>query len=167
MNRIVGAGVESLLNFAVLPFKAMQSSSYEVSYAPNYKGERGSEGVNDCSTVQVKADWPFYTSRVWLGDAGVEGAEPGHQFENFGDKWEFMQGGRRVSSVPPAGDSNMQVTLVKRLHFTPQQTTGTTYFLQPCPPVPGPGNTPSGVRQKTTPPCPLPEKWIRETAVGV
>lgn len=48
--------VESLLSFAVLPFKAMQSSSYEVSYVPNYEGERGSGGVNDGSTVQVKAD---------------------------------------------------------------------------------------------------------------
>lgn len=48
--------MESFLGFAVLPFKAMQSSSYEASYTPNYEGKRGSGGVNDCSAVQVKAD---------------------------------------------------------------------------------------------------------------
>lgn len=56
--------MESCLSFMVLPFKAMQSSSYKASYAPNYEGERGSGDVSDCSIVQVKADWPFYTGSV-------------------------------------------------------------------------------------------------------
>lgn len=34
---------------------------------------------NDCSTAQVKVDWPFYTSRTWLGDAGVAGTESEHK----------------------------------------------------------------------------------------
>lgn len=172
MNCIVGARVESCLSFMVLPFKAMQSSSYKASYAPNYEGDRGSGGGSDCSIVQVKADWPFYTGKVWLGDAGVKGAEPGQQPKNFREKWEFMQVDKRVSSVPATGNSITQVTVEEKLLVTPQQTTGTTcshhiqtYLLQPCPTVLGPGNTVSRVRQETTsttPPCLLPEKCIRK-----
>lgn len=77
--------MEIFLSFAILLFKITRSFPCEPVRALIVKDK----GANDCSIVQFKAEWPFYTSRAWLEDAVSKELNKETSPRTSASKWEF------------------------------------------------------------------------------